>query len=168
MNHHRHPGTVNHPRRRDHMVHMPMNTTVRHQPQQMCGSTAGAQLCNELQKSWVFGKLSGLDSQINLAQVHRDHPARADICMPHFGIAHLPAWQTNVRSVCDQGRMRTALHETVHIGRVCQMRCIALRVGVQTPSVKDAQHNWLVDAHLLSPVPGLAGLLLCLRARVNL
>ena len=95
----------------------------------------------------ILGKAALFDGEIDLPQIHRHHPARADIGVTNLGIAHLPARQANVGAMGDQLRLRPCLHDPVEIRRLGQQGGVALGHLAEAPTVKDAQYDRFGGAH---------------------
>jgi len=143
----RHARRRHRPRRLDQMPDMPVHAAIRHHAHQMRHPTRRPQRHSELTKRRVLPELPRLDGQIDGAQVHRHHPARPDVGVPHLGIAHLPRWQPDIRPVRDQRRMGTGRHQPVEVRRRGQHRRIRRGLRRQAPPVKDAQNHRFRNAH---------------------
>ena len=83
-----------------------MHTPIRYHTHQMRRAARGFQPSDEILKRAILRERAILDRQIYLPQIHRHHPARADIGMTHFGVAHLPRGQADIRPVGRQQPMR--------------------------------------------------------------
>ena len=92
------------------MGYMPMNTAIRYEAKQMRCAGISTDIGGKRHQGLVLEKRSILYCQINLAKVHRHNSPSANIGMAHFGIAHLAARQTNLRTMGDQLRIRTLCH----------------------------------------------------------
>jgi hypothetical protein len=99
---------------------------------------------DEFRQRRVLAKAAILDRQVDLAQVHRHHPAGADIGVADLGIAHLPARQADIGAMGDQRRMRAGRPSPVEIGRAACTTALP-RARVQAPAIEDAQDDGFGD-----------------------
>ena len=123
--------------RGNHMNKMPMHPTVRDQAHQMRGAASRFHPLSETAQDCVGEETAVFNRKIDLAKVHRHDTTRANVRVPHFGIAHLAPWQTNVWTVSDQSRIWARCQYAIHRWCVCQGRRVALSFRTQTPSIKN-------------------------------
>jgi hypothetical protein len=147
MDRHRHPGGVDRPGRGQQVQDVPVHPAVRHHPHQMRRPARGPQAVDEGLQRRVGGKAAVLDRQVDRAQIHRHHPARADVGVADLGIAHLPAGQARIRAVGDQRGMGAAGPEPVEGGHIRLRRGAGFRALAQPPAIKDAQDDRLEGGH---------------------
>ena len=133
--------------RSDDVVQMAMHPAIRHQPHQMGGAARRLELGDEALQGVVGEEAAILDRQVDLAQVHRHHPAGADIGMADLGIAHLAAGQPDIGAVGDQPVMRAVGHDPVEIRGIGQRGGVGLRFFAETPAVENAQNNRFGMSH---------------------
>ena len=107
----------------------------------MRGATGGLYLGDEVRQRRVGGKLAVLDGQVDHAQIHRHHAARANIGVPNLGIAHLARGQAHIAAMGDQRCVRVLAHQSIEIGRVRQGGRIGRGVIAEPPAIKDAQND---------------------------
>ena len=143
----RHPQRGDRTARRQHMHDMPMHPAIRHDTHQMRRPARRLHLARKFHQRRIGRKGPILHRQINRAKVHRHHASRADIGMPHLGIAHLPRGQPHIRPVGDQPGFRAGRPKPVEIWHIRLRRRIALAAFGKPPAVKDAQHDRLRNAH---------------------
>ena len=147
MNGHRHTLGHNGAGGGQHMFDMTMHPTVGNDAHQMRYPARGFHRMNETHQGGIGCKRSILNRQINRAQIHRHHPARADIGVTYFGIAHLPGGQANIGAMGDQFGLRTGGHQTVKIGNMGQRRGIGERIGALAPAIQNTQDHGFRMAH---------------------
>ena len=73
------------------MVLVRVHAAIRQQTQQMQPPFAGARLGHGIDQRRVLLELAVLDHQVDLGDVHVDDAAGADVEVPDFAVAHLPA-----------------------------------------------------------------------------
>ena len=129
------------------MYNMAMNTTVRQQTHQMRRAARRFNIRNKLTQYRVGKKTTVFDRQIDLTQIHRNNTARTNIRMTHFRITHLPFRQANIRTISYQRIIGTGRHNAIHCRRVRQSRCVANRIGAQTPSIKNTKNDGFGRLH---------------------
>ena len=117
------------------------------QPGKMRGAAGFLHLFNEVQQGGAGGEAAVLDREVDLAKVHRHHPAGADIGVPDLGIAHLAGGQADIAAMGDEGGVRAGCHEPVEIGRIGQERRVAGAVRGQPPAVEDAKDYGFGGGH---------------------
>ena len=123
------------------MDHMAMHASVGHHAHQMRRPARGTQPLDKPHKAFVAHEAAVLDRKVDLAQIHRDDAARADIGMAHLGIAHLPARQSDVGAEGGQGCVRTIAHQPVEVRRRGLIRRALFGPVGQAPAVKNAQDH---------------------------
>ena len=151
MNGDRHACGHNRPGGGQHMRDMAMHPAAGNHPHQMRHPARGLQRMDKPDQCGICRKRAILDRQINRAQIHRHHPARADIGMAHLGIAHLPGGQTDIRAMGDQFRIGTSGHQMVEMGHMRQRGGIGKRIGAFAPAIQNAQDHRFHLAHLTFP-----------------
>jgi len=133
---------------------MGMDPAGRGQTHQVGRAAAGLQGGDELQQRWLAGKAAVLDCQVDLAEIHRHGPARADIGMADLGIAHLSRGQAHHGAMGDQLRIGAAGHQAVEIGGIGQLGRVVLGRLAQAPAVENAQdHGFRCHGALLFRSP---------------
>ena len=109
----------------------------------MRGAAGGLQFGDKGQQRVVPCERAIFDGQINRAQIHRHHPARADVGVAHLGVAHLPGGQADIGAEGGQGGMRAIGPDPVEIRHVGLRRGADRRVRVDPPTIENAQNNGL-------------------------
>ena len=136
------------------MADMPVHPAIRDHTHDMRAATRVLDRLGKLNDRRVLEKAAVFDGKVDLPQVHRHHPTRADIGVPHLGIAHLPAWQAHIRTMRDQRRMGAGCHQVIHRRRVRQLRRIRRRIVTQAPAVEDGQNDRFRGGHGCCPLLG--------------
>jgi hypothetical protein len=122
---------------------MAVHAAVGHDADQM----RGAARCpsGSIGKSEDFGvleKAAVLDGEVDLAQIHRDDAAGADIGVPDLGIPHLPVGSPTSRTM---GRTSVACGPWARMrskfGVRASLRCIVGLGRADAPSVEDAKND---------------------------
>ena len=124
-----------------------MHPSGRGQPHEMRPPARGFQLGDEILQRRTGRETAILDGKVDLPQIHGNHPARADIGMPHLRVPHLPRRQTRIGPMGHQLRRGAARADPVEIGRISQGRGIGLPLGPVAPAIQDTKNHWLRCRH---------------------
>ncbi|MNX91740.1 hypothetical protein D3C86_1238450 [compost metagenome] len=135
------------PHRRLAVEDMAMDAAIGNHAHQMRHTARGFYLGCEIKHRRIAEKAAILDRQIDLAEIHGDDAARADIGVAHFRIAHLPGGQADIRAEGGQRRIRAGGKKPVHGRRVRQNRRIAGCILTQPPAIENSQDNGSGSLH---------------------
>ena len=72
-----------------------VHSTIRHQPEQMQATAAGAGVLHRRDQGGVGEQLSILNHQIDAGDIHVHDAPCSDVEMAHFTVAHLPFRQSD-------------------------------------------------------------------------
>jgi len=128
-----------------------MHTTGRHEADQMAGAAALLQSGDQAGQRRRLLDLAGFDGVGDARQVLHHHAARADVEMPHLGIAHLPARQADVETRGVQEGMRRRCPEPVEGRRARLKHGVVGGVFPPSPAVQNRQHHRTPLLHLHLP-----------------
>ena len=124
-----------------------MDATIRNDAHDVGASAGFLKLGNKGDQRIGFGKAAVLDRQVDLSQIHCNHASSADIGMTNLRVAHLAAWQTNVRTMCPK-LARWAIHkDRVKCRCVCQCGGVCVCFGAFAPAIQNAQNYGFGSAH---------------------
>ena len=141
MQRHRHAMRCNGAAGRDHMAQMPMHPAIRHNAHQMRHPAGRLHLGDKFEQGGILRERAVLDRQINRAQIHRHHTARADIGVTYLGVAHLPRGQTHFGAKGGQRAVRATFPEPVEVRHLGLRGGAGRGVGPDPPAIKNTQNN---------------------------
>jgi hypothetical protein len=101
----------------------------------MGGTACFLELCDEISQGGVGEKTTIFDGKIDLAQIHRNDTACANICVAHFGIAHLARGQADIASVGDQCRIGAVCHQAIKVWGLGQGGCVCACFIAFSPAI---------------------------------
>ena len=132
----RHALARRHPQQFENLLFMGMHAARGQEPQHMQGSARARNPGEQGVQRRVPFEFAPFDGPIDAAQILQDHPARTEVHVPDFGVAHLPGRQAHIRTRCGYERMRPGGQEAVPIGCVGRGDRIVVDGDAVTESVQ--------------------------------
>ncbi len=143
----RHPGSGNHPGGGDDVILVGMDAARRGQAHQVRGAAGGFHAVDEVEQRRLLLELAVFDREGDHAEIHRHHPARADIGVANFGIAHLPVRQTDRAAMGGERGMRARGDQPVEIRGIGQFHGVVLARFANAETVENAQADRFGNGH---------------------
>ena len=140
------------------MGNMAVHPAVGQQPVKMQFSAARLCAAHGREQGFILKKCPVLDFLRDAGQLLIDDPARADVQMPHFGVAHLPVRQADVSARGAELRMGIFLPELFNIRAALDGDGVALPIGIDPVSVHN--QNTIRSRHNPSSCPKKSGSIL--------
>ena len=138
---HRHPGGKGHGAQGHQMVDVAVHAAVGEQARQMQAAAAAARLFQHVQQHGVVEQGAVLKGQVDARHVLIDDASRADVEVPHLGVAHIAGRQAHFAPGGGQAAVRTARRQVIQMGRGRHPGGIAFPFVRQAPAVKDEQQG---------------------------
>ena len=101
-------------RQRHPVVLKTVHAAIRNQAEDVQGAASRPGFLNTLDERGKFKKIAALDGAVDANDDLIHHPARAEIEMPHFGIAHLPVRKPHGAPGGEKAGMGTVREQGIH------------------------------------------------------
>ena len=119
------------------MVLVRMHATIGEQSEEMQPALAGARRRHRVDQRRVCEKLTILDHQIDLGDVHVHDAAGADVEVADFAVAHLPRWQADVAPAGVDQRVGKLGEQAIVVGLARQRDGVGRRRRSIAPAIED-------------------------------
>ncbi len=144
-----HPSVFGHAQQSLYMFQVAVDAAVGQEAQQVQGSPR-RNAVHSYSQARVGKESPGLNVLADSGQVLIDHPAGADIQVPHFRVAHLTGGQAHLAAAGSQEGSGISAVQLINIRRVSSQDGIAC-LGPNAPAVHNDQHHLCRRFHCWAP-----------------
>ncbi len=126
---------------RSQMVYVRVDTTLRHEAEQVDVASALGASTKDRREHLVLEERAVLDRPAHAYEILEENAACADGQVSNLGVPHLPRGQADRPTRCLECRVRVPRPQLVEYGCVRELDCVARPRWGEPPPVEDDQHT---------------------------